>query len=340
MADEMTNLLSEIAPDLKDGTPVTAPSDKKTIISDTEIEAEDGADEEGVEGEGEEELDYDNATPEQQKEWPKPFKNALSKAKKERVKALAEKRELEQQLAELRRAQQQPPAKKEEPPVDDGAPKVTKEMKAILDKKPKLEDFKTWGEYNEALVKWTSNVTKQELKEEGTVERQKEKDGEQKALALQKNRERIVTQAKELMTEFPGYIDLLKANASHLESFPEHVAEAFRESENPAIAFVVLAENEGALERLAKMTPIKAAQFIGQAEYIGLQQLRAYREQKANSDGSGAEGAGQAGKEGKRASSAPAPMRTAKSGTSGRKALDQMSADDLAKSPEFADVFK
>jgi hypothetical protein len=311
MADEMDQLIADVTKDTTPDTPETKAPEKvsrKENFDDTEYENEE-----------DESFDPENATPEQRKAWPKKYANALSRRDKAAVKYKADLSASQQKIAELE-------AKlAKQAPIDNKAATVAADKtQAVVEGKPDINQFKDYGEYVEALAEWKANLATAKAMQTAAEQRAKETETQQKAAASSANEQRIIKQAQELIQKNPEYLELVQSNADLLDALPPHVTEAFGELANPAVAFIALAKTDGALQALAKMTPTQAAAYLGKAEYIGMQQMGSEEQDNEAEDERPAP-------EVKRVSSAPAPMKSARSISSGKKPLDKMNADELFK---------
>jgi hypothetical protein len=120
---------------------------------------------------------------------------------------------------------------------------------------PKPEDFKTVAEYADALVEFKMEQKLQKTRQE----------------ALQKNQESAEAQAQ---SEF---IKRLEKDRAEIENYdevvaeadvivPAHVAQYIAECERPGVLGYHLAKNPEVLERLSKLSPIRAVAELGKLE--------------------------------------------------------------------------
>lgn len=168
---------------------------------------------------------------------------------------------------------------------------------------PSEESFDNYGEYLAAkhraeFEQEQSQKTKQD--EEKQAKAQKEQwYVEREGYAIEK--------AQQAIQNIPDYRQLLVENADIVQSFPEHVTDAFFEADEPALAFLALAK-EGKLDSLLNMSPARVALEIGRAE------LR-----------------GEALSKVKPITKTPAPIEALKGTGSSTKSLETMNADELLK---------
>lgn len=332
MPDEFDAIIAAAMPDETEAAEtvetkvVTEKAPEKKPAKETKKENFDEAE---YENEDDENFDPDTATPEQRKAWPKKYANALSRRDKERTKYKAELADRDRRLAELE-AKFNAPKPGDKPTV--AAPEQTKftseqqaRVDAVAAKQPQLKDFSDWGKYNEAFTDWKIDL--REIKREILQEVSKEND---KATADTRAADtavetKIVQQAKELIQKNPEYLNLVQENADLIDNMPAHVTQAFAKADNAAVAFIVLAKTEGALQALAKMDPISAAQYIAKADFIGQQQLKAAQAEAGENDD-------EPEQEKKKVSGAPLPITKVRTSTGGgKKSLDKMNDDELFK---------
>lgn len=149
--------------------------------------------------------------------------------------------ELERQIQELRKGSEV----KSDGPAPDGKPEG----------KPKMEDFKTVGEYAEAVADWkVREALRKEREESAKKEQQKRAEG---------NREAFEKRVRAVSEQFPDYQDVVGSLDAVV---PQHIAMYIVEDENgPAMAYY-LAKHRDEFDRIAKLSPIKALAEIGKLE--------------------------------------------------------------------------
>jgi len=172
---------------------------------------------------------------------------------------------------------------------------------------PSEDNYQTWDEFRAAERKYYEQLADWRI-EQKLSEREKKatesKVNNEHALNIQQRNEQIAQQEDEFSKANPEYIKLIEQHIDFFnpETMPEHIKEAFRESENGTLAVFALMK-EGKLYELEDMSPYRLAMEIGKAEIRG----ESYLNQK-------------------KATNAPSPMRGAKGITtskplSGKEAL-------------------
>ncbi len=121
--------------------------------------------------------------------------------------------------------------------------------------KPKPEDFKTVGEYTDALVEWKFNQ-RMKAQEERDAKSQQSKAVE---VAQQQFAERVAAAAKEI----PDYYEVVEAADWEV---PHHMQAYIVDSENGARLGYHLAKNRDEFDRIAKLSPIRAFAELGKLE--------------------------------------------------------------------------
>jgi hypothetical protein len=120
---------------------------------------------------------------------------------------------------------------------------------------PKAEDFKTVGEYADALVKF--RVDKALAERDSQAEQTRQQTAQDQAKA--KLQERVAQAAKDI----PDYADVM---ASADMEAPAHVANFIMESDmGPQVGYH-LVKNRAEFDRIAKLSPIRAIAELGKLE--------------------------------------------------------------------------
>lgn len=121
--------------------------------------------------------------------------------------------------------------------------------------KPKPEDFKTVGEYTDALVEWKFN---QRLKAQDESDTRKQ---QQKAVETvqQQFAERVAATAKDI----PDYAEVVETADWEV---PHHMQAYIVDSENGARLGYHFAKNRDEFDRIAKLSPIRALAELGKLE--------------------------------------------------------------------------
>lgn len=334
--DNISAVLAEVAPNMQDAVQTTEKSAPASNQNEGNTERSPPSDESPLdfsdeEYQNEDDPDFDpgKVRLDGRKKWPKKYKNALSEREKEINRLRAENHQYKQRMTAPQPKADPAPANNggaAQPPQQPGfSSEQQAKLQAVVDKKPKLEDFKDYGEFIEKLTDWKADVrdTQRDLIDENrTAQRTKEAEQTQR---IAQNEARILKQATELLTKYPEYKELLVENADILDTYPAHVTDAFGNANNPEVAFIELAQHPGALAALANCNPTQAAQVVAKAELLGFQRMAA----QENGEDGGAD-AGQQEPEPKK-SNAPKPLKAAKGVKGGEKDMSQMNADELDK---------
>lgn len=127
---------------------------------------------------------------------------------------------------------------------------------------PREEDFKdkTYGEFLEAQARYK---VKQEQEAENK-QRQSQQQTQQQQQFYAQREAHVAQQAQQFIAEFADAKQVLIENSDVIDDLPDHIQNAFLESDNAPLAFYTLAK-EGNLERLAELSPLQAAIEIGKA---------------------------------------------------------------------------
>jgi hypothetical protein len=176
---------------------------------------------------------------------PPGVKKRIGKALRERREAQERAEAAERRLAELQ--QGRPPAKEEAAAKPAAADKP----------KPKLEDFNTYEEFNEALVEWKVD------QRESAREAKRQQDARQAAQAtvLQAHQKRVEA-AREKHADFDARLEALKMPIS------QELHNAIVESElGPEVAYYCATNPEEA-KRIAALSPIRQVAEFGKLEAL------------------------------------------------------------------------
>lgn len=287
------------------------------------------------EDEGGDAFDHEKIDAARKLKWPKKYANAMSRRDKDNARLRSENQAFQQRLAAMEGGKQQPNGAAE----TSGAagadqtkqPAKSAAMWELESKKPDLNKFKDWAEYQDALMNF--NLEMRELKQaeaKAATEAQTGKvkiTAEQQA-AIAQNETRIVQQAKEVIAKNPEVYQLMQQNADLIDSLPQPIINIIGSLQSPIVAMMEIVQHPGALEAMRHLTPAQAAQVLFNAQAQGLA--------KANGQASGGDDEGDDQPDGgqaevKKVSGAPAPMKAAKGSPSGKRALHQLNADELFK---------
>lgn len=170
---------------------------------------------------------------------------------------------------------------------------------------PKEEDFDSYGDF---LAAKTEYQILQKLSEQQQA-RQKEETSQRELAAKQEwiesRDEEIGRSASEYAKQIPDFMQVLQECSALSDSMPPHIVELFYEADDTAMAIYNLAK-EGKIERLASMSPMKAAIEIDRA--------------------------GSRVPQVKKVSSAPEPMKGASGAqTQGARRLEDLSGEEIIK---------
>lgn len=168
---------------------------------------------------------------------------------------------------------------------------------------PKEESFDNYGEYLEAKAR----VKFEQEQSERAKQQQEQTTSSEREAWLAERESYAIDKARSAINSIPEYRQLLVENADIVQGFPPHIADAFYEAEEPALAFLALAK-EGRLDELLKMSPSKAAIEIGKAEIRGEALSKA-----------------------KQITKAPRPIDSLKGTGSSNKTLESMNSAELLK---------
>lgn len=341
MSDEMQAVLDEVAPGLKDAPKKETPERSSPSSSDEgreeRRERPEHFDDGDYENEEDPNFDPEKEPVEKKKLWPKKYNNAYVQQKNENTRLRNElaaelQRKAGEQKSDLAQAAEGGASK--EPAATVFSKEQQAKIDAALSKKPKLEDFKDYGDFIEKLMEWTNDVrdVQRDLKTE--IHTAEQATARERDAFIAENETRIVKQAKELIAKHPEYLELVEKSADILNSFDRlpHVRAAFLNAKHPELAFVVLAQTEGALQALGRMNATQAALYVGQAEAIGAQRIA------AQEGGDNAEAETTHEEPEPQRSRAPTPMKAAKGVSTGKKALKDMDADELDKVLNFSEM--
>lgn len=120
---------------------------------------------------------------------------------------------------------------------------------------PNPDDFKTFGEYTDALVEYKFNKRERELEAKRAKDQQ---ESESQRLARE-----FAERQEQARKEIPDYVEVLSESSI---SVPGHVLEYVKESElGPKLAYH-LAKHPDEATRIAKLSPIRAVAELGKLE--------------------------------------------------------------------------
>lgn len=139
-----------------------------------------------------------------------------------------------------------------------------REQSAKTPQEPKEEAFDNYGEFLEAKAR----MKFEQEQSEKIRQQEQQQTTQQREEYLAERENYTIEKAKAAIDNIPEYRQLMMENADIVQSFPPHVAEAFFEADEPALAFLALAK-EGKLDSLLKMSPSRVAIEIGKAEMRG-----------------------------------------------------------------------
>lgn len=334
MSDEFDAIINEVTND----QPIVEPKGpaRSNPSADDRNSHPETFDDSAYENENDANFDPDSVPIEERKKmWPKKYVNAFERYKQEKVKALSDLAVAQKRIADFERAQQQnaPAAANNGAnganPANGNQLQYTADdqarVKAVEDKKPDVKDFKTWEEYQEKLTEWQYDLRDIHKEITNEAKQKADKQTNEAAAATAAVEERIARQAKQVVEQNPQFVELLVANMDLIEALPENIATLLGNIERPELATIALMQHDGALQALAKMNPVQAANYIARAEIIGHQII-------ANSGNGQADASAQQQRpqQTRPASNAPVPMRSAKAIASGGKpSLDKLSDAEL-----------
>lgn len=121
--------------------------------------------------------------------------------------------------------------------------------------KPKMEDFKTVGEYAEAVADWkVAEAMRKQAEQQSKQEKQRKEEG---------SRKEFEQRVQAVSAQFPDYREVVESLDAVV---PEHLAMYIIQDENgPAMAYH-LAKNRAEFDRVSKLSPIKAFAELGRLE--------------------------------------------------------------------------
>lgn len=139
-----------------------------------------------------------------------------------------------------------------------------REQQAKAPQLPSEESFDNYGEY----LKAKNRAEFEQEQSEKTRQQQERQLSQQREQWIAERTDYAIDKAQKAIQSIPEYKQLLVENADIVNSFPDHVANAFYEADEPALAFLALAK-EGKLDALLQMSPSRVAIEIGKAEIRG-----------------------------------------------------------------------
>jgi hypothetical protein len=213
--------------------------------------------------------------------FPKKALNKISRLERERNKERAQNAALLAELEQLRQIRAQQPQNQSN---NDGAPQE--------------DQFENYGDYLEAKI--THKLKVEQSAREQEQKNQQMSQQEQEWIARRENE--IAEMAEAHKKIIPDFAQVVEEFADIADEFPPHVEQAFYEADDPSLAFYNLAQ-EGKLETLASLSPVRVAMEIARAQ-----------DKKPLV---------------KRVTNAPQPISSAKGSATGTKSLENMGYDEI-----------
>jgi hypothetical protein len=121
--------------------------------------------------------------------------------------------------------------------------------------KPKAEDFKTVGEYTDALVEWKFNQRVKAQEESDTRKQQQQ--------AVQSVQQQFADRVAATAKEIPDYHEVIESADWEV---PHHMQAYIVDSENGARLGYHFAKHRDEFDRIAKLSPIRAMAELGKLE--------------------------------------------------------------------------
>lgn len=168
---------------------------------------------------------------------------------------------------------------------------------------PQIGNYTDYNKYQQDVIDYRINLATTEKNK--TAPQQPTQEDYQKQLWREHRRPALVQQVQAASQTFPDMAKKLQANTQLLDSLPSHVADAFLEADNGAVAIYQLLE-DGMIPHLAGMNADTVQALIEKAEDKALSRR-------------------------KPASTAPAPLTAARGTAPGSKSPADMSGDELRK---------
>ena len=168
---------------------------------------------------------------------------------------------------------------------------------------PQIGNYTDYNKYQQDVIDYRIKLATAEQAK--TAPQQPTQEDYQKQLWRTQRAPALVSQLQAASQTFPDIQQKMQANVQLLDSLPQHVADAFLEADNGALAIYQLLE-DGMIPHLAGMSPDTVTALIERAEDKALSRQ-------------------------KPVTKAPAPMSSAKGTAPGSKSLETMSPDEVRK---------
>lgn len=146
-------------------------------------------------------------------------------------------------------------------------PQATQPKNQTNDQGPREEDFDNYGDFVAARAE--HNVLKRLKEQQEAASKAMETQQHESKVReyIEARDDEIAEQAKAYMSQIPDYESVMREAADIVDSIPDEIRRLFYEAEDAALAAYNLAKS-GKLERLATMSPYKAAIEIDRAQQI------------------------------------------------------------------------
>lgn len=184
-------------------------------------------------------------------------------------------------------------------------PQATQPKNQNNDQAPREEDFENYGDFVTARAEYNVLKKLKEQQEAGAKAMEAQQYQSKMQEYIETRDEEIAEVAKTYISQIPDYQSVISEASDIVDTIPWEIQQLFYEADDAALAVYNLAK-EGKLERLATMSPYKAAIEIDRAQQKKPQL--------------------------KKVPSAPEPIKgMTGASSSGSKTLDRMSGEEIIK---------
>lgn len=184
------------------------------------------------------------------------------------------------------------------------------------DERPSMDQFNSFDEYNEAVARWAARQEGQPKPDANEGAQKSERVPPQEAAWQKQMENQTINQARQLAQHIPDFAETWTENGEFFDLMPYELEKTFYQSQHPALAFYVLA-NEGKLYDLLEMSPQQAAHEIGRATHVGVTNIQSWAKKKPGNS--------------QQPTGAPSPLPPNKGAGTSPKSEDTMSGKELLR---------